>query len=207
MKIESFFYNSDFSANTYLIISDDKVVIVDPGKDYPGIENYIKKNNLTPTGILLTHGHFDHIRGVKRLYDAFKIPTFIYYDEVKFLEDPKLNCSRLMDNPYSLENIEIKTVSDNEIIKDLIKEDIKVLYTPYHTSGSVCYYLKESKVIFTGDSLFRLSIGNTGFPTGDDSLIDSSLMTFKSLPDDVTIYPGHNAISNIGFEKKNNPFF
>ena len=115
VKVIPFYYDDDddLFANTYIVIDEDnKCVVIDPSKDYLGIINYLKKNKLSLQGILLTHGHFDHIRGVKILIDEFNVPCYIGFEETEFLTDPRLNCSLYMSEEYVL-NITPKTFSDN----------------------------------------------------------------------------------------------
>ena len=199
------FIFDDLFANTYLLIdANNFAVVIDPGKDYEGLTNYIKKNQLTLKGILLTHGHFDHIRGVDRLVKEFSVPTFISFTEVDFLTNPYLNCSSLMSSDYVLD-IKVETLSDGETLK-LLEEDILCISTPYHTIGSMCFNLKDSKLLFTGDFLFRGSVGRSDLPTGTPKTFSSSIRKIISLEDSVKIYPGHGPSSNIKLEKENNPF-
>ena len=137
-------------ANTYLLSdSENNCVVIDPAKDYPGIVNYIKKNNLKLKAVLLTHGHVDHMRGVDTLVNAFHVPVYIGFDDLDMLKDTFTNCSEFLG-----ENVTVKakaeTLADNEVLH-LLKEDIQVISTPYHTAGGVCFYLKDSGLLFTGD--------------------------------------------------------
>ncbi len=207
MKVIPFIYNDieELFANTYLVVDDSlSCVVIDPSKDNDKIVNYIKEHQFVPKAVLLTHTHFDHLRGAQRLVDAFNIPVYVGYDDEIGLRDQDYNLSSFMGLDITVK-CESKTVLDNDIIH-LLDEDIKVIYTPYHTLGGVCFYLEKSKLLFTGDSLFEGSIGRDDFPCSNPRLKESSLEKFKTLDDDIKIYPGHGGLSSIGREKLINPF-
>ena len=192
-------------ANTYVLIDEsDNCIIVDPGKDNNEVIDFIKESELKPRAILLTHGHFDHIRGVKRLIDEYSVPLYVGFDEVDMLTNPRLNCSKYMSEEYVLD-VKPVTLSDNEILR-IMDEDILCISTPFHTFGSMCFYLKDSKLLFTGDFLFKGSVGRSDLPTGTPKTFNDSIRKILSLPDDVKIYPGHGPSSNIKLEKEINPF-
>ena len=192
MRIIPFMYNDvdDICANTYVVIdSRNRCVIIDPSKDNDSIINYVVKNDLTPVGILLTHGHIDHFRGAYRLISRFNTPLYISFDDALFLGDSYLNCSKMMGAETTLDVKPIELI-DGEVIK-LLDEDIVALATPYHTIGSMCFHLKESKVLFTGDSLFLGTIGRSDLPTGNRKQIFTSLAKIFSLDLSTECYPGH----------------
>ncbi|MCQ2814734.1 MAG: MBL fold metallo-hydrolase [Bacilli bacterium] len=209
MKIECFNYKGidDLFSNTY-VVSDDflNCIVVDPSCDYDGIIKYIEKNSLNLQGILLTHGHFDHIRGVTRLTEKFKVKTYITNNDKELLTDPELNCSNY--GAYLrpiIVKANVNVVFDNDQL-DLLNEPIRVIFTPYHTSGSVCYYLQTSKILLSGDTLFKKMIGRSDLPTSQPSLKRDSLNKIMVLPDDVKVYPGHGSSTTIGAERISNPF-
>lgn len=208
MKIIPFTYceGIELYANTYLLIDDnDDCVVIDPGKDYPGIVEFIKENELNLKGVLLTHGHFDHIRGVKILSDEFNVFAYINAEDEKFLTDTHFNGS----DRFSLKKVVVEVphilIKDGEILK-LLQEPIEVIATPYHTSGSVCFYLKDSGVIFTGDSLFAGGFGRADFPGARPDLFNSSIKKLFSLPGNVEVYPGHEEKTTIENERNANTF-
>lgn len=195
----------DLYANTFILIdSNNDCMIVDPSSTSDGVIDYINRNSLKPRAILLTHSHFDHMRGVDNLTNMFKIPLYVGFDDADGLTDITKNCSK-----YSKSHVIVETkpnlVADNEIIKGL-EEDIKVIYTPYHTAGSVCFYLEKSKILFSGDSLFRYCIGRDDLPTSTPETLEVSLYKLKQLPNDVKVYPGHGLFTSIGEEKNGNRF-
>lgn len=205
MKIIPFYYDDydDLFANSYIVIDEDNnCIIIDPSKDYDGLIKYIEKNSLTPKAILLTHGHYDHIRGVERLINYFSIPYYISFDEVDLLFDPYKNCSKMMSSPYVIDKKPI-TISDKEILK-ILKEDILCIATPFHTKGSMCFYFKDSKILFSGDSLFIGSVGRSDLPTGNIRDFPNSIRKIINLDDETIIYPGHGEKTNLKAEKKFN---
>ena len=207
IKVVPFIFEGvdELYANTYLLIdSDNNCVVIDPAKEYPGIVNYIKKNALNLKAVLLTHGHVDHMRGADILVDAFNAPLYIGFDDEDKLNDAYANCSFFLG-----ENVTIKskanTVADNEVLH-FLNEDIKVIAVPYHTSGSVCFYLKESGIIFTGDFIIMHGIGRSDLPSAMPKELGNSMAKVLALPNSTKIYGGHGPSSTLEIERRVNPF-
>ena len=207
IKVVPFIFEGvdELYANTYLLIdSDNNCVVIDPAKEYPGIVNYIKKNELNLKAVLLTHGHVDHMRGTDILVDEFNAPLYIGFDDEDKLNDTYANVSYLLG-----ENLIIKskanTVADNEVLH-LINEDIKVIAVPYHTAGSVCFYLKESGILFTGDFIIMHSVGRSDLPSAKPRELSNSMAKVLALPDSTKIYGGHGPSSTLEMERRVNPF-
>jgi len=207
IRVIPFIYEEidELYANTYVLIDDNNdCVVIDPAKEYPGLVNYIKKNNLNLKGVLLTHGHVDHMRGVDLLVKRYKAPLYIGFDDEEKLTNNYTNCGDFLG-----ENVIIKskaiTLADNEILH-LLSEDIRVIHTPYHTSGSVCFYLKESGILFSGDFIIPHSVGRTDLPTGMPRELNNSMSKILPLPDTTKIYGGHGEFSTLAIERKVNPF-
>ena len=207
MKIIPFIYDDidDLYANTYLLIDDHhNCVIIDPSSLNDGLINYISREQLTLKGILLTHAHLDHIRGVKKLYNQYHSPIYIHYLDKEALDDPLKNASVMFGQSFKL-GLEVNELNDKDVLH-LLDEDIEVLWTPYHTEGSCCYLLRQSKIIFTGDSLFKGSIGRDDFINSLPKYKKSSLERLMKLDDDIKIQPGHGKSSKIGEERITNYF-
>ena len=202
MEIIPFVYQTDdeLLSNTYIFKdAHNNCVVIDPSKDYEGIVEYIKTFKLNLKAILVTHAHFDHIGGIARLVKAFDVPVYAGYEDVPGFTDPYKNCSELCET-FVIYNGEVKPLGDNEVLH-LLDEDIKVIYTPYHTVGSVCYYFSKSKVLFSGDSLFNYSLGRSDLPTSVPSKTRESIEKLMKLDNDVRVYPGHGRFTSIGVEK------
>lgn len=203
MEIIPFVYHTDdeLLSNTYIFKdAHNDCVVIDPSKDYDGIVDYIKNSKLNLKAILVTHAHFDHIGGIDRLVKAFDVPIYAGYEDIEAFSDPYKNCSELCNTCVTI-NQKINPLGDNEVLH-LLDEDIKVIYTPYHTVGSVCYYFIQSKVLFSGDSLFNYSLGRSDLPTSVPSKTIESINKLMELDDDVKVYPGHGRFTSIGVERK-----
>ena len=207
MKVIKLNYQTTFElfANGYLIIDSHKqCVVVDPGKEDPTLVSLIKEKGLTLKAILLTHGHFDHIRAVDMLVSEFHCPFYIHQNDIEYLINPHLNGS----DRFSRKDVIVKNhpIFLHEGVLNILDEPIEVIETPFHSMGSVCFYLPIEKVLLSGDTLFFLSVGRTDFVGSNPKLIDSSLAKLMKLDDDVIVYPGHERETTIGNERNQNPF-
>ena len=207
IKVVPFIYEDldDLYANTYLVCDkNSNCVVIDPAKNYQGLVNYINKNSLCLKAILLTHGHADHIRGVDVLYNAFHASVYIGFDDADKLNDSYANCSEMLGERV-LVKAPFETLSDGEILS-LLEEEIKVITVPFHTSGSICFYLKESSVLFTGDFILPHGIGRSDLPSAKPHMFHSSMSKILALPNDTKIYGGHGKSSTLELERRVNPF-
>lgn len=195
----------DLGTNCYIIGDPDskEAFVIDPD-DGPAVVDTLQERGLTCIGILLTHGHSDHIHGVQTLMDTYGAPVYIHERDLPCLYDPQVNLSALHGRPVTITGGTIKTVKDGQHIGSG-KMDFQVLETPGHTVGGVCYYM--SPAVFVGDTLFRESVGRTDFPGGDfEALVQSIRTKLFTLPDQTMAYPGHGPETQIAFEKENNPY-
>lgn len=152
--------------------------------------------------ILLTHGHFDHIIGVKSVKEKYGAQVVISKEDEPMLNSSKLSLAVFCNAPQNNVDADIIVKDGDEIT--LGKTKIKVMATPGHTSGSVCYIAENC--IFSGDTLFYCSCGRTDFPSGSPEQMMSSLQKLKALDGDYKVYTGHNNLTTLDFERKNNPY-
>lgn len=179
-------------------------IVIDPGEEADKIARYIRKKGLINEGILLTHGHFDHITGVSELISLVGGKLYAYEGEKELMMDPGMNGCVMMGYEVAIEPEYL--LRDGQTL-EIAGMQFQVLHTPGHTSGSCCYYMEEEKVLFSGDTIFMESVGRTDFPTGNGrQLIDSIQTKVLVLPPDVQIYPGHGPETSVAYEKQNNPY-
>ena len=199
----------EFSGNTYVVgEKGGPCVVIDLGTTQNRVIDYIKENHTSCRGILLTHGHFDHIRGVSKFLETFSCTVFISRNDDELLTDSRLNGSKYEDEKEVILNIGNKYLLDDE---DEINFGnglfFKVIETPFHTNGSVCFLYEKENALFTGDTLFRGSIGRTDLPRGNERVVNDSLTKLSRLDKNLRIYPGHGELSTLDNELKNNYFF
>lgn len=198
MKIERYVTGA-VSTNTYLLIEDDKYLIIDPsGK----AENIIKHINGKVLAILLTHGHFDHIKAVDDLYDMYQCPIYLNEgdnDLVDPISSKKTNAYFGMHGSISRP---ITNISEGHY--EIGPFSFDVMETPGHTQGSIIYIFDDN--IFTGDTLFKGSIGRTDLYGGNFSQLKQSLRVFNNFKHDYNIYPGHDEATTLERELKSNPY-
>ena len=208
--VKTFRFDTDtheFSANTYVVgEKGGRCVVIDLGSTQDRVIDYIKENFTSCSGILLTHGHFDHIRGIKKFLDTFSCTVFVHQDDSELLSNAKLNGSHYFEsnNDVSLNLSNLYLLDDEDEIDFKNGYVFKVISTPLHTNGSVCFLSEKENALFTGDTLFKGSIGRTDLPKGNERLISSSLKKLLKLDDNLKIYPGHGDETTLKKEKENN---
>lgn len=194
--------------NCYIVTDIDtgKKAVIDPGSKSVELVEMIKKSDAASFEyILLTHGHFDHIwfsAEVKKLTGA-KIA--VSRQDANFLKNGELNLSSVFgirDFPQICPDV----LLENSHKFYLGNTELTYICTPGHTVGSGCFISFSDKIIFSGDTLFRLSAGRTDFPTGDSMEMQSSLKKLLSLSGDFEVYPGHGEKTSLEYERKNNPY-
>ncbi len=195
------------SVNTYLAVDEEtkKGFVVDPGGYNPKLTKMVQDEGIDIEYIILTHGHSDHICGVNEHLDDFPGAKVVAnVNEKQMLEDPNLNMSTSFGAPQTV-HADI-LVDDNDELQ-VGNLTLKFFYTPGHTTGGMCIYIASENVLFSGDTLFRQSIGRTDFPGGSfKDLADAVHKKLFVLPDETAVLPGHMGTTTIGFEKGNNPF-
>ena len=209
LSIKTFAFNP-FQENTY-VVSDAtrQCVIIDAGnysaREDAALTEYLRENDLTPVMALNTHGHVDHLLGVGYAKRTFGVP-FVLHGDDRFLVDSAVQHAAL----YGFDLAEAPAIdTDLGPMPEVAFGEtvLRVIHTPGHTPGHVCFYAESEKILFTGDTLFKESIGRTDLPGGDYSWIMKSILErIVPLGGDVTFYPGHGASSTIGHELMYNPF-
>ena len=210
MNIRRFACNM-LEENCY-VVSDDTgdCVVIDCGAYYDNeraaIVNYIRDNQLNPVHLLVTHGHLDHNFGNNPIYDEFGLKP-----EASEMDDNLMRAlGRQAEVMYSMRlNYDFPEVGKHLTANETITfgtHKLRVLTTPGHSRGSICFVCDAEKVVFTGDTLFRMSVGRTDFEGGSTQQIIDSLHRLAKLPDDMVVLPGHGPQSTIGDEKKFNPY-
>ena len=188
--------------NCYLLSTDKAAVVIDPGFDSPATLEFLNENSYKERLILLTHSHFDHIGGAEVLREKTGVKIGIGEADADGLADTELNLSDMFHakvNPFkpdlTFKNGDIITVGDITF---------KVINTPGHTVGGVCYLSGDR--LFSGDTLFENSIGRTDFPGGDLKALKRSVKNLMTLPAETKVYPGHGYSTTIAREKEYNMF-
>lgn len=205
LRVEQYVVGS-VQTNCYFAINDEtkEVLIVDPGARADRLAEIIEKEQLRPAAILLTHGHFDHAGAAAELAGRFQIEIYAQEQERETLENPALNLSGWegRETVYQADHY----LRDEQEM-DLAGFHIRVLHTPGHTVGGCCYLFPYQNVLFSGDTLFHMSVGRTDFPKGSAAqLIRAIKEKLMALPDTITVYPGHDEITTIGTERMYNPY-
>lgn len=198
--------NGKWKENCYIVNNKSKdALIIDPGFSEKVLVKYIESNELNVKFILNTHAHYDHIGSIAYLKYKYSIPFGLHSNDKKLLNKANIY-SKIFDGDNDINIPDIDYYIDEINIQQKIKSfHIKVIYTPGHTSGSVCYLIGDN--LFTGDTLFNGTIGRVDLPGGNEKLLNNSLKQISKLKQSIIIYPGHGATSTIGYELKNNKKF
>lgn len=194
------------STDTWLLKHKEtgEMLIIDPADRADIIARQVKKMEGIPKGVLLTHGHFDHMMAAEDLRNQYQIPIYALEGEKGLLSNARTNLSESWAKACTLEAD--YWLKDNERIH-AAGFDIQVLHTPGHTSGSCCYYIKEEELLFSGDTLFAGSVGRTDFQTSNPHQMKTSLQRLLTqLPGETVVCPGHGEQTTIAYEKRYNPF-
>ncbi len=198
---------SVFSTNCYLVRNTEtkEGFLIDPGDYEEKLLDVLREKEVKLTAIYLTHGHLDHFMAAERIKAEYNVSVYCHEEELAVLADP-------------VQNLTARFMRNGIVFKDAIGlEDgaeftaagvpVKLFHTPGHTPGGCCYYLPEHGILFSGDTLFFRSIGNTEFPGGSMGTLSRSIREkLYTLPEDTVVYAGHGEETDIGSEKRENPF-
>lgn len=215
--IKRFTFNH-YEVNCYVVF-DDRVptagdtrqcAIVDPACEASFEDSqllqYLDEQRLTPTMVLLTHAHVDHIAGLRQVCEHFKLPVTMHRDGRKLLRQAEAYGAIMGFAVDNMEDLDVVEIEDGEVLK-VGGLDVECRYVPGHCPGSMCFVVAADRAVITGDALFHFSIGRTDLPGGDyATLIDKLKTRVMTLPDAYVVLPGHGIESQIGKERKYNSF-
>jgi glyoxylase-like metal-dependent hydrolase (beta-lactamase superfamily II) len=183
-----------------VLLDDNKIAVSDVG------ENRLELNNINLKYILLTHGHFDHIAGIrndKLTNKEVKIPVLVHEADMNWIKSVNTYMPMMGMPEITIPTID-RFIEDGDVLK-LGKNEIKVIYTPGHTQGGVCYYTDGK--LFSGDTIFYESVGRCDLPGGNfEQLVENIKNKIFTLPENTVIYPGHGKPTTVGWEKEHNCF-
>ena len=210
MKIKSFAFNP-FQENTYVVYDETKeCIIIDPGcytdKERDELRRFITSEGLKPVKLINTHCHIDHVLGNKFVSELWDLELYMHKEDLPLLENAG-NIGKM----YGFEDYEGSPYPKHFLAQDdtltFGESSFKILFAPGHAPGHICLYSKEDNLVIAGDVLFQGSIGRTDLPGGDHNTLINSIKTqLFPLPNETQVFCGHGPSTNIGYEKKNNPF-
>ena len=183
-----------YETNCYILWDDssDRCIVIDPGYEPERVLSAVKDLGKTVQAILLTHGHFDHVGGVREIFAQTDCDIYLCPADCAMPEN-------MTAGPLCYTH----SCQDGDIL-NLAGLSLRVLHTPGHTPGSVCYLCGES--LFAGDTLFAGSCGRTDLPGGSWQALQNSLSRLKALEADLAVYPGHGEATTLSNEKRYNPY-
>ena len=214
MELKRFLNDNAVQSNCYVISYGKNCYVMDPGQEkMTEVVDYIEKNELNLLGVLLTHGHWDHILGIPSMLEYKKVPVYVSEGGYEFLFNPELSLFAWREGKFELSsNAQIITLKESDKLGKngkLIEDEggngifnFEIIETPGHSRGDICYYDKANKMLISGDTLFAGSYGRVDLPTSDPIQMGKSLKKLMALDDDVKVYPGHSFDTTIGQEKR-----
>ena len=182
----------NLESNGYIIYNKEGMgcYVIDPGYNPDKYIKFIHEKGLNPLGILLTHHHYDHVGGVAKIRSTFECPVMLHRGDLDMYREP-------VDH----------VLEDQEVLM-LEGEEIRVIHTPGHTEGGVCYYSEKNKLAFTGDTIFNVDLGRTDMKDGNEAkMIETVKNILDKWSNEITIYPGHGDSCNMKFVRKYNTEF
>ncbi len=204
MQIETIVVG-EFQVNCFIMVGEgNEAIVIDPGKDPDIIASFIKQNGLSVAAYLLTHGHVDHVSGIADLHDEFPAPVALHGDDLKWAFTETNGALPFYPAPRAPSEVS-RVLADGQELADA-GLTYRVVSTPGHTPGSVCFLFVDHDILITGDTLFAGSVGRTDLPGGNSRVLSQSLKKLAGLPDRLKVLPGHGASSDMATEKRTNYF-
>lgn len=210
LQVKSFVFGP-VSENTYVLYSEDKqALIIDPGcytnNEEKQLLQFINDNHLTVKQVILTHCHFDHVFGLKKVCETFSLIPKMHPAEEVLLNYASVAAERWQIPFTNWYKGEFTAIDENDTI-NLGGDELSILHTPGHSPGSLSFYCKNDGFVISGDVLFFNSIGRTDLPLcNHEELLQSIHNKLYTLPNETVVYSGHGPKTNIGYEKDTNPF-
>lgn len=194
----------ELETNCYIAWDDTRVaLVIDPADEAEKILSFIQQERLTVAAVVLTHAHFDHLLAAEKVCDATSAPLYVGKHDESSLADPTRNLSGVFQICSPVYLRADKTLGEGEVLT-IGETSFAVMETPGHTPGCIC--LLGDGVLFSGDTLFRDSIGRVDFPGGDVSSMVASLRRLMTLPKNIQVYSGHGPATTIEREIEHNPY-
>ncbi len=189
--------------NAIVLKKNDKAIIIDAGDEEDKIINFLETNNLTPILLMNTHAHFDHIGSVEALKSKYGINFLLHKEDEELMKRANEHLALYFEgNAMITIPKKIDDYLKDEQIIDFEGEKIKVLHTPGHTKGSVCFYIPSIKSVITGDTLFNKAIGRSDFEGGNIKTLENSIKSkLLTLPEETIVVSGHGIDTTIGAAK------
>jgi glyoxylase-like metal-dependent hydrolase (beta-lactamase superfamily II) len=195
----------EYGVNCFVLWNENnKAVVIDPGYDAEQIIKFLAENSLDVAAYILTHGHMDHISALAEVYDANPAPVGMHAEDQEWAFSDINQALPLYPTPRAPAKIE-RSFDDDQAFCDG-GLSYRVITTPGHTPGGVCFYFYDDGTVFTGDTLFAGSVGRTDLHKGDSRILKQSLNKLCELDESTVVYPGHGPATRIGHEKRTNFF-
>ncbi|MBR4536330.1 MAG: MBL fold metallo-hydrolase [Bacteroidales bacterium] len=209
MTVKTFHFNP-FQVNTYVLHDDTKeAIVIDPGnysqREHGLLSEYVENEGLAVQYVVNTHPHVDHVAGNKWCVEHWHCPVYMHEKAMKIYHQTHIYCAVMgMEMEHCPEPSKLLQEGD---MLTFGNQKLQVLYTPGHADGSICLYDEANKMVFVGDVLFAGSVGRTDLPTGSTPVLMQSIRDkLMTLPDETTVFCGHEITTTIGYERIHNPF-
>ena len=209
MTVKTFHFNP-FQVNTYVLHDDTKeAIVIDPGnysqREHDLLSEYVENEGLAVQYVVNTHPHVDHVAGNKWCVEHWHCPVYMHEKAMIIYHQTHIYCAVMgMEMEHCPEPSKLLQEGD---MLTFGNQKLQVLYTPGHADGSICLYDEANKMVFVGDVLFAGSVGRTDLPTGSTPVLMQSIRDkLMTLPDETTVFCGHEITTTIGYERIHNPF-
>lgn len=190
----------ELQANCYLVENEGKGILIDPADDGSFLLEEVQRKNIELEALFLTHGHFDHCMAVGEIQMSFPVPLYLHkkdqflIDRLESTAEHFLGYKPIIIPPQNIKYIEVGELK-------IINLKLKIIPTPGHTPGGVCYYFPDESAVFTGDTLFAGAIGRTDLSYSNKKDLWNSLKVILALSEETTVYSGHGESTYVGQEK------